>query len=123
MEPEISRAVRADAEAARAEIRAAGITCPSCGINMADLPRRHHLAGDDDSAAVVALRCAAGTAVDISAADFETSRNAANVMVFDQYNASIDRAWSELIGFDINEPAPAHESTGLLGTIGEDAEP
>ena len=34
---EIADAVRADAAEARAEIRAAGITCPSCGQNAADL--------------------------------------------------------------------------------------
>lgn len=128
MESEISWAVHADAEAARAEIRAAGIICPSCGINMADLPPRHHLADVADSAAIVplpghTLKCGAGTAVDMPVTDFETLRSAANVMVIDRYNASLDRAWSEMPGFDINEPAPAREFTGLLDTIGKDSEP
>jgi hypothetical protein len=44
---EIADAIHADAEAARAEIRAAGIFCPSCGVNMADLPEGHMLTNGD----------------------------------------------------------------------------
>ena len=39
----IGDALRADAEAAREEIRAKGLTCPSCGQNWADLIGRHCL--------------------------------------------------------------------------------
>ena len=39
----IGDALHSDAEAARAEIREAGIVCPSCGVNMADLPYEHSL--------------------------------------------------------------------------------
>ena len=52
-------ALRADADAARAEVRAAGVTCPSCGTNMADLPGDHMLtlSGEEPYTA----RCAGGT--------------------------------------------------------------
>ena len=40
---EIAAAIHADAEAAREEIRAAGLICPSCGENYADLIGRHCL--------------------------------------------------------------------------------
>lgn len=40
---EIAAAVHADAEAAREEIREAGLFCPSCGKNAADLIGRHCL--------------------------------------------------------------------------------
>ena len=39
----IGTALRADAEAAREEIRAEGLICPSCGQNYADLIGRHCL--------------------------------------------------------------------------------
>src|ERR1035441_2205358 len=39
----IGDAVHADAEAAREEIRADGLICPSCGQNYADLIGRHCL--------------------------------------------------------------------------------
>ena len=39
----IGDALRADAEAAREEIRAGGLICPSCGRNWADLLGRHCL--------------------------------------------------------------------------------
>ena len=45
MQPDdpIGDALHADAEAAREEIRAEGLTCPSCGQNWADLIGRHCL--------------------------------------------------------------------------------
>lgn len=47
----IGDALRADAEEARGEIRAAGLICPSCGKNYADLLGRHCLVlvMDDDT--------------------------------------------------------------------------
>ena len=48
---EIAAAIHAAAEAAREEIRAAGLICPSCGKNYADLIGRHCLilVMDDDA--------------------------------------------------------------------------
>ena len=47
----IAAALKADAEAAREEIRGEGIVCPSCGQNWADLIGRHNLimVMDDDT--------------------------------------------------------------------------
>lgn len=59
----IRAALRADAEAAQAEIRAAGIICPSCGTNMADLPDGHMLAISDLPGTGMLAECRDGAPV------------------------------------------------------------
>jgi hypothetical protein len=73
----VGDALRADAEAARAEIRAAGIYCPSCGISMADLPGDHMLelgmggvGWVGGSPAGFSVRCAAGVSIPMDGASF-----------------------------------------------------
>lgn len=85
MSDPIGAALHADAEAARAEIRAAGITCPSCGVNAADLPERHRLAivpGLADGY----TECRDGQPASIM--DFEALSMAANTAVIDDFRAN-----------------------------------
>lgn len=105
---EIADAIHADAEAARAEIREAGIVCPSCGVNMADLPRDHVLTitsgrsyeGGPGGAVVLArepqtAKCAAGQAIELAdstgtpTVDFETFKAAMNISVWDTCNRAV----------------------------------
>lgn len=119
-ETAISRAVRADAEAARAEIRAEGIHCPSCGVNMADLPRGHRLAVSVDHGsegrAVLLLgqtaKCATGVPIQWWPASYELAQAATTVMFWDDYNARIDREWDRMIGTGNGE-----HLTGFLGIV------
>jgi hypothetical protein len=109
----IRAALRADAEAAREEIRAAGIICPSCGANMADLPGGHALALYDlPDDAVMGAECAFGSPA-ILAASFELMRAAANVALHDDFN----RQWAEVVRRDIIGTGPGH-FTGLLDVLG-----
>jgi hypothetical protein len=89
----IAEALHSDAEAARAEMRAAGIACPSCRVNMADLPQGHRLVMD---AAQETAKCVDGTAASLGS--FDAFRAAANVMLMDEYNARWDAATSQMLG-------------------------
>ena len=108
----IGDALRADADAARAEIRAAGIICPSCGVNMADLPGSHRLAivpGLVDGFA----ECREGQRADITA--FKPLEMAANVSLWDEFRRREDEVFRAVVG---DRPA---NFTGLLGILqGED---
>jgi DNA-directed RNA polymerase subunit RPC12/RpoP len=108
----IGDALRADAEAASAEIRAAGIICPSCDVNMADLPDGHRLAvipGLKDGFA----ECRDGRRADITA--FESLQMAANVSLWDAFRRREAEAFRAIVG-----EGPA-DFTGLLSVLqGED---
>jgi len=104
----IGDALRADAEAARAEIRAAGIICPSCGVNMADLPDGHRLAvipGLKDGFA----ECRDGQRADITT--FEPLQMAANVSVWDEFRRREAETFKAIVG-----EGPGN-FTGLLGAL------
>ena len=123
-ETEISRAVRADAEDARAEIRAAGIICPSCGVNMADLPRDHTLVFTNDkhpdlteSLLASYAECADGQRICLLNAGFGAVKAAANVSLLDQYNAAMDAEFSKMLGWDIRGETPPPKYTGLPGVL------
>lgn len=120
----IADAIHADAEAARAEIRAEGIICPSCGVNMADLPRDHmldlDLGGVDWQRAErrpPSAQCAAGDRVNLDNASYETWQAAANVNLLDKFREAEDKAWGL-------PPRGAVRSeskfTGLLDVLRED---
>ena len=67
------------------EIRAAGITCPSCGLNAADVPGGHRLAvipGLHDGFA----ECHDGQRADIT--NLEALKMAANTAVLDDFRAN-----------------------------------
>jgi hypothetical protein len=104
-ETEISRAVRADAEAAREEIRAAGLVCPSCGVNMADLPR----------APGCTVKCNYGEGV--CPVGYEAFKAAANVSLWGNVNRAMDAEFSKMLGGDINGPTPEPKFTGLLDVL------
>ena len=111
MSDPIGDALRADAEAARAEIRAEGIVCPSCGVNMADLPDGHSLAMYGPAGAVsIGAECAEGMPVDMAA--FEALQAATTVAVYDDFRRRLETAWRrEVIG-----EGPG-KFTGLLGIL------
>ncbi len=106
----IGDALRADADAARAEIRAAGIVCPSCGVNMADLPEDHLLAlsgvGKPDGKGMEhnwTAQCGSGKLVELSDevpmgdADFATWQAAANISLYDDFR----RREAEAFGYQL----------------------
>jgi len=92
---EIGDALEADADAARAEIRKAGIVCPSCRLNMADLPAGH-LYAFSAGGMVTALgghgtvKCQAGSERPMADLDFDSIKAIANIKLLDDFNASFD---------------------------------
>jgi hypothetical protein len=114
---EIADAIHADAEAARAEIRAIGACCPSCGVNMADLPRDHMLAissgrrheDGPGGAALLAKEprtaaCAGGQPADMEQASFETWQAAMSIRLYDEFRKREDEAFSQMLGWGDAEP-------------------
>ena len=118
----IGDALRAEAEQAREEIRAAGLVCPSCGVNMADLPQDHKLVldpgGIDWERAVrrpPSALCGSGRVVWLDDSRFETWQAAASVSAYDNFRARFDEAIStQIIG-----TGPAH-FTGFLDALADD---
>lgn len=111
----IGAAVRADAEAARAEIRAEGIICPSCGVNMADLPDGHMLVLSDREPWTA--KCADGTLTALAASssmgdeEFATWQAAANISLYDDFRKREAEAFRRIIG-----DGPG-DFTGLLSIL------
>jgi len=111
----VSAALRADAEAARAEIRAEGIACPSCNTNMADLPDGHMLAIPQDEPYVA--QCSHGTPVTLAASspmsdgEYATWQAVANISVWDAFRQREAEAFKAIIG-----EGPAN-FTGLLSIL------
>ena len=93
-EDPIGDAIHAEAEAARAEIRAAGMACPSCGVNMADLPGDHMLALILGKYA----ECGNGERVSLLDAPFEAVQAAANISVWDAFRRSEAEAFRAALG-------------------------
>lgn len=88
---EIADAVRADA---RAEIREAGVICPSCGQNYADLIGAGHaveFSGGNLPASLPdgTAKCAAGESISLAGAGFETISLLAGMELLD----ATDKAW------------------------------
>ena len=116
----IGDALRADADAARAEIRAAGIVCPSCGVNMADVPKDHLMPYDGLTAKTPFAMCNYGQSIPLAAsspmsdADFATWQAAVNVALMDDFRKREAEAFGKIIG----KREPGHEYTGLLDILG-----
>ena len=117
----IAAALAADAEEARAELRAADIACPSCGVNMADLPDDHKLVldhgGIDWERAVrrpPSALCGTGRIVWLDDSRFETWQAAANVSLYDDVRTRFEQA----LATDIIGTVPAH-FTGFLDLLGD----
>jgi hypothetical protein len=76
--------------------------CPSCGVNMADLPDGHRLAmsggREHENAPLgpMAGQCARGVRVTLSA--LETLQAAANIALYDDYNTCVDAEFSRMLG-------------------------
>ena len=113
----IGRALRADAEAARAEIRAEGIICPSCGVNMADLPDSHALAMADGPGGPYTAECREGAVASLafsqpmSDSAFARWQAAANITLWDDFRRREAEAFKAIIG-----DGPA-DYTGLLSIL------
>jgi hypothetical protein len=106
----IGDALHADAEAARAEIRAAGVVCPSCAVNMADLPKGHEVAVvSQDSQYALTVQCGQGTAVQLTG--FDQFRALANIQIWDSSRNALDEVVAEVVG-----TGPAN-FTGLLDIL------
>jgi hypothetical protein len=124
----IGDALRADADAAREEIRAAGLICPSCGVNMADLNRHHMLTISDGrthengpgrsvllARQPVTAKCAEGEPVVLHdatgnvVATWETYRNAANIALWDKMQATGEAIFAELM---YGGPVPGPSAAG-----------
>ena len=117
----VAAAIHAEAEEARAEIRDAGIVCPSCNVNMADLPQDHKLVLDHGGIDWVrAVRrppsalCGTGRIVWLDDSRFETWQAAANVSLYDDVRTRFEQA----LATDIIGTGPAR-FTGFLGALGE----
>lgn len=106
----IGAALRADAEAAREEIRATGLVCPSCSLNMADLPDGHMLVissgrrhEDGPGGAVLLAKeprtatCANGQPANMEQAPYETWQAVANISLWDSFRKTEDEVWSRIL--------------------------
>ena len=114
--------MRADAEAAREEIRATGLVCPSCRKNLADIYGSHSYEDLGDAGIPQAfndltgtLKCTDGEPIPVAdiAADWDKFQAVANIAV-------LDEAWRrESRWFDEHAigTGPAN-FTGLLDALG-----
>jgi DNA-directed RNA polymerase subunit RPC12/RpoP len=120
----IGDALRADAEAARAEIRAGGLECPSCGVNMADLPDGHMLVlvSSEEAGQPQVAECRDGAPAYLAAisspmsdAGFAAWQAVSNILVWDAFRRREAETFRAIVG-----EGPAN-FTGLLGVLkGED---
>jgi hypothetical protein len=101
----IGAALAAEAEEARAEIRAAGLICPSCGVNMADLPKDHRLVLTSephpdlhDGLLAAYAQCADGERASLLNAPFEVIQSAANIALMDDFRRREDEAFAQMLG-------------------------
>lgn len=121
----VAQALKAEADEARAEIREAGIICPSCGVNAADLPNDHMLELDMGGVDWLkaekrhpSAKCQSGTQVLLAGdspmddASYETWQAAANVSLLDKFRKAEDEAFrTQVIG------TGGGNFTGLLGVL------
>jgi hypothetical protein len=112
----VARALHADAEAARAEIRAAGLICPSCDVNMADLPDGHVLTLSTEEPWTA--KCAGGTLATLTGIsspmsddEFGEWQAAANIALWDAFRRREEEAFKRIVG-----EGPA-QFTGLLDVL------
>ncbi len=103
--------LRADAEAARGEIRAVGIVCPSCGKNAADFYGKGHRYDDLLPGGVPAcfydlenglLKCADGEPVPIGTlTDWEHFQAVSSIALLDEFCRKEDEAFSAMLGISL----------------------
>lgn len=112
----VAAALRADADAERERLRAAGITCPSCGKNAADLTgigQGHRLemitTGEPGPDCVLEAQCGDGRRVRLDG--FAAAQNTALTSVLDDFWQQFDEAMRQAIG-----TGPA-SFTGLLDVL------
>ena len=116
---QIVAAMHADAEAARAEMRAGGIICPSCSVNLADLPDGHALilSGEQVASRPWTAGCGDGAVVTLAASspmsdsEFRTWEAAASISLWDDFRRREAEAFKAIIG-----TGPA-DFTGLLSVL------
>jgi hypothetical protein len=115
----IGDALRADAEAARAEMRETGLVCPSCEKSLGDLYGRGHRYDDSGNgtgvpSAVLNLQgtfnCIGGEPVDVASLEFEQIRAVANIGFLDAFwKAESDLMDERFIG--------TREGSGFTGLL------
>ena len=110
----IGDALHADAQAARDEIRAEGLICPSCGQNYADLISRHRLvlimAGETAGPGAIEAECKDGHRAECRT--WDAIKAAANISLADE----IWRQETAAFARDIIRTGPG-DFTGLLNIL------
>lgn len=99
----IGEALHADAEAARQEIREAGLVCPSCGVNMGDLyGKGHRYERAEGRIAITSdvVQCATGEPVATSSLTYEQMQAVANIDLLDDFVRAEDEAFGKMLGVD-----------------------
>jgi hypothetical protein len=96
-------ALRADADDARAQIRAAGITCPSCGASAADLAGTSHAVEFSGGTLPGSLpdgtaKCAEGSPVPLAGAGFDDISRLAQVDLLDAYERNWQAEMDKICG-------------------------
>ena len=97
----IGEAFHADAEAAREEIRAAGIDCPSCGKNVGDLYGKGHRYDRPEGRIAIAcdtVKCADGEPVAAASLTYEQVQAVANIDLLDDFARAEDEAFGKMLG-------------------------
>jgi bacterioferritin-associated ferredoxin len=95
----ICDAIRAEAEAAREVIRATGMDCPSCGVNMADLPDEHFLILSLEGGGEPWCECRDGAQVILGPSKpFKIVHAAGNIAVWDAFRFRQMQAFRKLTG-------------------------
>jgi hypothetical protein len=110
----IGDALRADADAARQELRDLGYVCPSCGKNAADIygtGHRYDRLGDGIVISQQVIKCADGQPVHRALLDYDQVKAVANIDLLDALNRAEDEAFAKIIG-----TGPA-KFTGLLDVL------
>ena len=104
----VAAALHAEAEQAREEIRAAGIACPSCGKNTADVYGGHRYENVGEAGIPLAVKtmtgtvkCSDGVPVPASGMVYEQWVAAANISLMDEVWRGTDEAMTaEFTGTD-----------------------
>ena len=115
----IGEALRAEAEQAREEIRAAGLVCPSCRKNAADIYGSHRYENVGEAGIPLAvktmsgtLKCVDGEPVDAASLIYDQWVAVANISLMDEVWRGTDEAFTA----QFTGPGPL---TGFLDALAE----
>lgn len=100
----VAAALQADAEVARAEIRAQGLVCPSCEVNLIDLPDGHALVSAGGDGVPWTAECRNGAVVTLAPSSpmsgeaFATWQAVATISVWDDFRRREAESFRAIIG-------------------------